>query len=122
MRLLELVRVRDTQVEVDLSLDFGDQLLGVGGGLRDTPGFIANRIGILWMVSQCALLSRTASPLKRLMRLSANLMGFRKTGIFGLLGLVGIDLQPHVERSMLSLLPENTCTEAFTVAASSLKR
>ena len=33
-------------------------------------------------------------------------MGIPKTGIFGLLDLVGIDLQPHVERSMLSLLPE----------------
>ena len=31
-------------------------------------------------------------------------MGIPKTGIFGLLDLVGIDLQPHVERSMLSLL------------------
>ena len=32
-------------------------------------------------------------------------MGIPKTGIFGLLDLVGIDLQPHVESSMLATLP-----------------
>ncbi len=40
-------------------------------------------------------------------------MGIPKTGIFGLLDLVGIDLQPHVERSMLSLLPENDMYRAI---------
>jgi len=33
-------------------------------------------------------------------------MGIPKTGVFGLMDLVGIDLQPHVSASMLSSLPE----------------
>jgi 3-hydroxyacyl-CoA dehydrogenase len=32
--------------------------------------------------------------------------GFPKTGVFGLVDLVGLDLMPHVEASMVSLLPK----------------
>ncbi len=51
MRLLELVAGPDTQPEVINTLrDFGDRLLGKSVvDCKDTPGFIANRIGILWM-------------------------------------------------------------------------
>src|SRR5690606_30003801 len=33
-------------------------------------------------------------------------LGFPKTGIFGLVDLVGIDLMPHLAQSLLSTLPE----------------
>ena len=33
-------------------------------------------------------------------------MGIPKTGVFGLMDLVGIDLQPHVAASMLATLPD----------------
>ena len=53
MRLLELVAGADTRVEVVETLrKFGDRLLGkTVVDCKDTPGFIANRIGILWMES-----------------------------------------------------------------------
>ena len=53
MRLLELVAGPQTRLEVIETLrDFGDRALGkTVVECKDTPGFIANRIGILWMES-----------------------------------------------------------------------
>ena len=109
MRLLELVGGPDTQAEVISSLrDFGDQLLGKSVvDCKDTPGFIANRIGILWMGVAVRFAFENGITVEEADAVIGKPMGVPKTGIFGLLDLVGIDLQPHVERSMLSLLPEN---------------
>ncbi|MAF08175.1 MAG: 3-hydroxyacyl-CoA dehydrogenase [Acidiferrobacteraceae bacterium] len=108
MRLLELVAGPDTQPEVITTLrDFGDRLLGKSVvDCKDTPGFIANRIGILWMGVAVRFAFEDGITVEEADAVIGKPMGIPKTGIFGLLDLVGIDLQPHVERSMLSLLPE----------------
>ena len=108
MRLLELVAGSDTRAEVITALrDFGDQLLGKSVvDCKDTPGFIANRIGILWMGVSVRFAFEDGITVEEADAVIGKPMGIPKTGIFGLLDLVGIDLQPHVERSMLSLLPK----------------
>ena len=108
MRLLELVAGSDTRAEVITALrDFGDRLLGKSVvDCKDTPGFIANRIGILWMGVSVRFAFEDGITVEEADAVIGKPMGIPKTGIFGLLDLVGIDLQPHVERSMLSLLPE----------------
>ena len=108
MRLLELVAGSDTRAGVITALrDFGDRLLGKSVvDCKDTPGFIANRIGILWMGVAVRFAFEDGITVEEADAIIGKPMGIPKTGIFGLLDLVGIDLQPHVERSMLSLLPE----------------
>ena len=108
MRLLELVSGPDTRAEVIMALrDFGDQLLGKSVvDCKDTPGFIANRIGILWIGAAVRFAFEDGITVEEADAIIGKPMGIPKTGIFGLLDLVGIDLQPHVERSMLSLLPQ----------------
>ena len=115
MRLLELVGGPDTGAEVISSLrEFGDQLLGKSVvDCKDTPGFIANRIGILWMGVSVRFAFEDGITVEEADSVIGKPMGIPKTGIFGLLDLVGIDLQPHVERSMLSLLPENDMYRAI---------
>lgn len=115
MRLLELVGGPDTGAEVISSLrEFGDQLLGKSVvDCKDTPGFIANRIGILWMGVAVRFAFEDGITVEEADAVIGKPMGIPKTGIFGLLDLVGIDLQPHVERSMLSLLPENDMYRAI---------
>jgi len=115
MRLLELVGGPDTGAEVISSLrEFGDQLLGKSVvDCKDTPGFIANRIGILWMGVAVRFAFEDGITVEEADSVIGKPMGIPKTGIFGLLDLVGIDLQPHVERSMLSLLPENDMYRAI---------
>ena len=73
---------------------------------NDTPGFIANRIGILWMESAVRFAFEDELTVEEADAIIGRPMGIPKTGVFGLMDLVGIDLQPHVSSSMLSTLPE----------------
>ncbi|GIT47728.1 MAG: hypothetical protein Ct9H300mP13_5240 [Gammaproteobacteria bacterium] len=116
MRLLEVVAGPQTRPNVLQSLRiFGDQTLGKSVvTCKDTPGFIANRIGILWMESAVRFAFEDGLTVEEADAIIGRPMGIPKTGVFGLMDLVGIDLQPHVAASMLATLPEKTYTETFT--------
>ena len=108
MRLLEVVVGPQTRPDVLQSLRiFGDQTLGKSVvTCKDTPGFIANRIGILWMESAVRFAFEDGLTVEEADAVIGRPMGIPKTGVFGLMDLVGIDLQPHVAASMLATLPE----------------
>ncbi|MEZ5478821.1 MAG: 3-hydroxyacyl-CoA dehydrogenase family protein [Thiolinea sp.] len=73
---------------------------------KDTPGFIANRIGIFWI--QTAILEAFAMGLsvEEADAVVSKPMGIPKTGVFGLSDLVGLDLMPYLMASMQRTLPE----------------
>ena len=107
MRLLEVVGGADTRPDA-LSLvgEFCDVRLGKGVvPCKDTPGFIGNRIGIYWL--QCAVLEAIAMGItvEEADAVMGAPVGIPKTGVFGLMDLVGIDLMPHVLSSMATHLP-----------------
>lgn len=107
MRLLEIVAGDATRADAvsDLS-DFADRRLGKGVVLcNDTPGFIANRIGTFWI--QCALVEAMDRklPIEEVDAVMGRPMGIPKTGVFGLMDLVGIDLMPHVDKGLGDNLP-----------------
>jgi 3-hydroxyacyl-CoA dehydrogenase len=108
MRLLELV-ISSTlaQDHRNTVRDFADIRLGKGCVLcHDTPGFIANRIGTFWI--QTALLEALNFKLTiEQCDAAMALFGIPKTGIFGLLDLVGLDLMPHILEGFKQTLPEN---------------
>ncbi|HXO42667.1 MAG TPA: 3-hydroxyacyl-CoA dehydrogenase family protein, partial [Thermoanaerobaculia bacterium] len=115
MRLLELVAGSSTRPDAVAAVRaFGDLELGKSVvDCKDTPGFIANRIGTFWI--EAALREAFAGGLlvEEVDALAGRAFGFPKTGVFGLLDLVGIDLGPHVARSLLASLPPDDayCTE-----------
>jgi 3-hydroxyacyl-CoA dehydrogenase len=107
MRLLEIVAGPATRPDAiaDLS-DFADRRLGKGVvHCNDTPGFIANRIGTYWI--QCALVEAMDRklPIEEADAVMGRPMGIPKTGVFGLMDLVGIDLMPHVDKGLGGNLP-----------------
>lgn len=110
MRLLELVSGPLTRPDLAAAISrFSDIQLGKACvNCKDTPGFIGNRIGIYWLL--CGLheaidLGLTVEQADSI--LSAP-FGIPKTGIFGLLDLVGLDLIPHILKSMkLALAKED---------------
>lgn len=107
MRLLELVAGPETRPDLLAMLErFADLRLGKGCvHCKDTPGFIANRIGIFWL--QCALLEAIKQnvSVEEADAVMSTPFGMPKTGIFGLFDLIGIDLIPHVLDSMKRMLP-----------------
>lgn len=107
MRLLELVSNPQTEPRLLQDIrDFADRKLGKGCVLcKDTPGFIANRIGIYWL--QCAMLAAMDMQL-RVEQADAAIsltMEVPKTGVFALLDLIGLDLIPHILEGMRLALP-----------------
>jgi len=108
MRLLELVSGAETRPELVAMVScFADTHLGKDSvTCKDTPGFIGNRIGIYWL--QCGLLEaiKLGLTVEQADAVMSAPFGIPKTGIFGLLDLVGLDLIPHILDGMKLALPK----------------
>jgi 3-hydroxyacyl-CoA dehydrogenase len=109
MRLLEIVAGEKTNPAALKALSrFADVRLGKEVvACHDTPGFIANRVGIYWSYLAMSEAMRLGLTVEEADAVVGRPMGIPKTGIFGLADLTGIDLAPHVNQSMLALLPES---------------
>ncbi|HSM51584.1 MAG TPA: 3-hydroxyacyl-CoA dehydrogenase family protein, partial [Thermoanaerobaculia bacterium] len=107
MRLLEIVAGTATRPDaVALLTEFADVRLGKSVvACKDTPGFIANRIGTYWIEAATKAAIEGGLTVEEADSVAGRPMGFPKTGIFGLLDLVGIDLGPHISASLLATLP-----------------
>jgi 3-hydroxyacyl-CoA dehydrogenase len=107
MPLLELVTSEhNDKAQVSAVEEFMDVTMGKGVvHCFDTPGFIANRIGTFWL--QCSI--NEAYNLKLTVEeadaIAGSPIGVPRTGVFGLIDLVGLDLMPHISKSLLSKLP-----------------
>jgi len=108
MRLLELVTGPETDQNAAQKIeDFCDVALGKGVvKCNDTPGFIANRIGAFWLQSGMNEAFSLGISVEEADAVMSRPVDIPKTGIFGLLDLVGIDLMPHLAKSLLSTLPD----------------
>ncbi|MCW5774697.1 MAG: 3-hydroxyacyl-CoA dehydrogenase, partial [Rhodospirillaceae bacterium] len=108
MRLLEIVGGPKTRKEAVAAMEtFADVRLGKGViHAKDTPGFVANRIGTMWIQAALNAAIDHGLTVEEADAVAGRPMGFPKTGIFGLLDLVGIDLMPHVGASMRAHLPK----------------
>jgi 3-hydroxyacyl-CoA dehydrogenase len=109
MRLIEIVTSPATDPEVAAKVeDFVDRKLGKHiVHAKDTPGFIANRIGGFWLTTAINAAMDLGLTVEEADQIGGRPMGVPKTGIFGLLDLVGIDQVPLVARSLSATLPKN---------------
>lgn len=107
MRLLEIVTGPASNPDLVAAVSrFGDVAMGKSiVRCKDTPGFIANRLGVYWM--QVAVVEAFDGGLmvEEADAIVGPPMGVPRTGIFGLTDLVGLDLMPHVNASMARSLP-----------------
>jgi 3-hydroxyacyl-CoA dehydrogenase len=109
MRLLEIVGGEATRKDaLDALAAFGDVNLGKQVVVcHDTPGFIGNRIGIYWSFVAMSEAINLGLTVEEADSIVGRPLGIPKTGIFGLGDLTGIDLAPHINASMLRLLPKD---------------
>lgn len=108
MKLLELVTSSKTRTDITQEVaEFCDVKLGKGVvKCHDTPGFIANRLGVFWMQAGVNAAVEQDVSIEIADAVMSKPVGIPKTGIFGLIDLVGVDLMPKLATSMLSTLPE----------------
>lgn len=114
MRLMELVTGPDTDPALAARIaDFADRALGKSVvTCRDRPGFIANRLGVAWIqraIVEAIDLGLTVEEADAIM---GRPFGIPKTGVFGLVDLVGLDLMPHVSASLKAALPHGDAFHA----------
>jgi 3-hydroxyacyl-CoA dehydrogenase len=108
MKLLEVVKSKAFDASRFAAFcDFADRVLGKEVvPCKDTPGFLANRIGVYWMTVGMLEAIRLGISVEEADAVMGKPLGFPKTGLFGLYDLIGIDLMPLIARSMLATLPE----------------
>ncbi|MCJ2014697.1 3-hydroxyacyl-CoA dehydrogenase/enoyl-CoA hydratase family protein [Methylobacterium sp. J-076] len=107
MRLLEIVTGPRTDPALAATVaDFADRRLGKSiVRCKDRPGFIANRLGIFWIQNAIAAADDLGVPVEEADAVMGRPFGIPKTGVFGLVDLVGLDLIPHTTRSLRAALP-----------------
>jgi 3-hydroxyacyl-CoA dehydrogenase len=117
MRLLEIVTGPDTNTGVASKVEqFADVAMGkTVVHAKDTPGFIANRIGTYWIQLGLNVAFDMGLSIELADAIAGKPMGVPKTGIFGLVDLVGIDLMPHLQASLTSTLPQDDAYHAIAV-------
>jgi 3-hydroxyacyl-CoA dehydrogenase len=121
MRLLELVAGPQTRPEVTARLgEFCDLRLGKGViPCRDTPGFLANRVGCYALQVAMVEALNHGLTIEEADAIVGRPMGIPKTGVFGLYDLIGLDLMLDVSKSLTSALPASddfvTVTEGIPV-------
>jgi len=108
MRLIEIVTGEKTDKAVAARVeDFVDKMMGKHiVRAKDTPGFIANRIGIYWLAVAVNAAIDLGLTVEEADQIGGRPMGVPKTGVFGLLDLVGIDLMPLLATSLSATLPK----------------
>lgn len=108
MRLLEVVQGGCNDASYKAICEFADVSLGKGVvECKDTPGFIANRIGVYWLMRGLTEAIRLEIPVEQADAVMGRPVGIPKTGVFGLFDLVGIDLMPLIAKEMSDTLPKN---------------
>jgi 3-hydroxyacyl-CoA dehydrogenase len=118
MRLVEIVG--GAEVDPDLAQrarQACETILGKTAiGCRDTPGFIANRLGCHWLA--VAVIEATRLGLSPEAADAVNTaLGVPRTGAFGLLDLIGIDLVPPIWGSLMQALPPADALNGYDLPA-----
>ncbi len=124
MRLLEIVGGKETSPAVlDAVARFADMALGKSVvRCADSPGFIANRLGIYWIQRAIVEAFDLGMTVEEADAIIGRPIGFPKTGVFGLLDLVGLDLGPQVNASMRRALPKDDAFHAIDRESSLIAR
>ncbi|MFK7971641.1 MAG: 3-hydroxyacyl-CoA dehydrogenase NAD-binding domain-containing protein, partial [Bacteroidia bacterium] len=119
LRLLEIIPGPDTHADVvDFLMDYGDRFLGKKTvKCKDTPAFIANRVGVYAMSRVLQLTEELGLTIEEVDGLTGPATGKPKTGTFRLSDLVGLDTTAHVMRGVMQNCPHDEAKAAFEAPA-----
>jgi 3-hydroxyacyl-CoA dehydrogenase len=102
MRLLELIPTPETdRAALEAIAHFGDVHLGKGVVYaKDTPNFIANRIGTFSVLNVMRLMQELDLSIEDVDALTGQAVGWPKSATFRTIDLVGLDILGHVVGNM----------------------
>lgn len=115
--LFEIIPTPFTDPSVVLFLQqFSSVILGKKAVMaKDTPAFIANRIGVYAMAKIFQLTEQSGLPIDTVDKLTGAVIGRPKTGTFRLGDLVGLDTAIHVINGIRERCPHDEQAQTFNV-------
>ncbi len=119
LRLLEIIPTAKTSQEViDFHLHYGDVFLGKTTVLcKDTPAFIANRVGVFSMMSVLHIMEKLNLTIDEIEALTGPIMGRPKSATFRTADVVGIDTLVKVAKGVADNCPNDEAKHIFTLPA-----
>jgi 3-hydroxyacyl-CoA dehydrogenase len=119
MHLLELIPIAQTSDEtVETMRLFFDEVLGKGVvKCKDTPNFIANRIGVYSMASLLPYFFDGDFRAEEIDALCGTLTGYSKSASFRTADLAGLDVLHHVANNIYPAIPKDEQRDVFKLPA-----
>ncbi len=119
LRLLEIIPTPHTDPGViDFLLHYGDLYLGKTTVLcKDTPAFIANRIGVYGIMAIFGLVDKLGLTIDEVDALTGPVIGRPKSATFRTADVVGIDTLVKVAKGVYDNCPNDEAKESFVIPA-----
>ena len=116
MRLLELARAPETDPAVMTRMEEFGEFLGKGVvDAKDTPNFVANRIGVYSMMFTMHHMLEVGLSIEQVDKITGKPMGRPSSAAFGTGDLVGIDTLVHVAKNCFDSLTSDEERNTFQV-------
>jgi 3-hydroxyacyl-CoA dehydrogenase len=119
LKLVEVIPGPKTSSEVVEALgEFCDRRLGKGVVIaKDTPNFIANRIGTFSMLNALRLMGTLGMTVEEVDACTGPAVGWPKSATFRTADLVGLDVLVHVVKNIYETAPNDESRESYKVPA-----
>lgn len=119
LRLLEIIPTPHTDPSiVDFLMHYGDLFLGKTTVLcKDTPAFIANRVGVFGMMAIMKVMEQLGLTVDEVDALTGPIVGRPKSATFRTADVVGIDTLVKVAKGVAENCPQDEARAIFTIPA-----
>src|SRR6478752_8908775 len=117
LRLLEIIPAPQTdRAVIDFLMHYGDVFLGKTTVLaKDTPAFIANRIGVFGMMSIFNTMEKFDLTIDEVDALTGPIIGRPKSATFRTADVVGLDTMIKVAKGVYDNCPNDESRDIFTI-------
>lgn len=115
LRLLEIIPAPHTKPEViSFLMEYGDRHLGKTTVLcKDTPAFIANRVGVFGFMAVFSGMQQLGLNVDEIDTLTGTVMGRPKSATFRTGDVVGLDTLVHVAKALPENVPHDEMKDLF---------
>src|ERR1700704_1964469 len=119
LKLVEVIPGPKTSNDVVESLsEFCDRRLGKGVVIaKDTPNFIANRVGTFSMLNALRLMGTLGMTVEEVDACTGPAVGWPKSATFRTADIVGLDVLVHVVKNIYETAPKDESREMYKVPA-----
>ena len=117
LKLLEIIPTKYTQPQViDFLIHYGEQFLGKTTVLcKDTPAFIANRVGVYSIMSLLHAVEKLDLTVEEIDKLTGPVLGRPKSATFRTCDLVGLDTLVLVAKGLKQNCPNDEAKKLFEI-------